>query len=90
MAENEAGGPTEGQKKYLAIALEHLISYPDVEWIQAEACAAIASMSSEISMRRYMEREHVHWLEDVITALRNVKVATRVMKEIDQYGKESR
>ena len=89
MADDGTGGVTEGQKKYLAKALELLRSHLDVEWIQAEACAAIASMSSEVCIRKQMEREHVEWLEDVVAAMMNVKVVTRMVKEIDHLGKES-
>ncbi|CAM9108690.1 unnamed protein product [Ascophyllum nodosum] len=89
LEDDGTGGVTEGQKKYLAKALELLRSHLDVEWIQAEACAAIASMSSEVCIRKQMEREHVEWLEDVVAAMMNVKVVTRMVKEIDHLGKES-
>lgn len=89
-AEDEAGGPTEGQKKYMGKALDLLQSHPNVEWIQAEACAALASMTSELIMRKEMEREHTDWLEDVVSAIMGVKVITQVVKEIDSAGKETR
>lgn len=88
--EDEAGGATEGQKKYLDKALELLRMYPDVEWIQAEACAALASMTSGLCVRKEMDREHSNWLEDVVAALMGVKSITQVVKEIDPAGKETR
>lgn len=89
-SEDEAGGATEGQKKYTEKALDLLRSHPNVEWIQAEACAALASMTSGLCVRRELEREHTDWLEDVVTAIMGVKSITQVVKETDSSGKESR
>lgn len=88
--EDEAGGATEGQKKYLEKALQLLRETPNIEWIQAEACAALASMTSGLCIRKEVEREHPDWLEDVVTAMMGVKSITKTVKEIDPDGKETR
>lgn len=88
--EDEAGGATEGQKKYLEKALQLLRETPNVEWIQAEACAALASMTSGLCIRKEIDREHPDWLEDAVTALMGVKSITKTVKEIDPDGKETR
>lgn len=88
--EDEAGGATEGQKKYLEKALELLRETPNVEWIQAEACAALASMTSGLCIRKQIDRDHPDWLEDVVTAIMGVKSITQTVKEIDPDGRETR
>lgn len=90
LAEDEAGGATEGLKKYVEKALELLRCHPNVEWIQAEACAALASMTSGLCVRKELDREHRDWLEDVVTAIMGTKSVTKVVKEIDHAGKETR
>eukprot|EP00904_Undaria_pinnatifida_P001545 jgi/Undpi1/11391/HiC_scaffold_30.g13688.m1 len=90
LEEDAAGGATEGLKKYVEKALELLRSHPNVEWIQAEACAALASMTSGLCVRKELEREHSDWLEDVVTAIMGTKSVTKVVKEIDHAGKETR
>lgn len=89
-AEDEAGGATEGQKKYLEKALELLALHPDAEWIQAEACSALASMTSALCIRKEIDRAHPDWLQDVVTAIMGAKIITQVVKEIDHAGKETR
>lgn len=89
-AEDEAGGATEGLKKYVENALELLRCHPNVEWIQAEACAALASMTSGLCVRKELDREHRDWLEDVVNAMMGTKSITKVVKEIDHAGKETR
>lgn len=88
--EDEAGAATEGQKKYLEKALELLRETPNVEWIQAEACAALASMTSGLCIRKQIDRDHSDWLEDVVTAMMGVKSITQTVKEIDPDGRETR
>ncbi|CAN0572382.1 unnamed protein product, partial [Ectocarpus sp. 12 AP-2014] len=61
LEEDEAGGATEGQKKYLEKAFQLLRETPNVEWIQAEACAALASMTSGLCIRKEIDREHADW-----------------------------
>ncbi|CAN0035469.1 unnamed protein product [Ectocarpus fasciculatus] len=90
LEEDEAGGATEGQKKYLEKAFQLLRETPNVEWIQAEACAALASMTSGLCIRKEIDREHADWLEDVVTAIMGVKSITQTVKEIDPDGKETR
>ncbi|CAM9678223.1 unnamed protein product, partial [Hapterophycus canaliculatus] len=77
LEEDEAGGATEGQKKYLEKALELLRETPNTEWIQAEACAALASMTSGLCVRKEIDREHPDWLEDVVTAIMGVKTISQ-------------
>lgn len=90
LAEDEAGGATEGQNKYLEKAFQLLRETPNVEWVQAEACAALASMTSGLCIRKEIDREHADWLEDVVTAIMGVKSITQTVKEIDPDGKETR
>ena len=83
-------GLVENQKKYLEKALQLLRETPNIEWIQAEACAALASMTSGLCIRKQIDREHPDWLEDVVTAIMGVKSITKTVKEIDPDGKETR
>lgn len=71
-------------------ALELLRENPNTEWIQAEACAALASMTSGLCIRKEIDREHPDWLEDVVTAIMGVKTINQTVKEIDPDGKETR
>ncbi|CAM9197257.1 unnamed protein product, partial [Choristocarpus tenellus] len=87
--EDEAGALTKGQQKYISKSLELLRIHSNVEWIQAEACSALASMSSALSVRRELEKEHPDWLEDVTMTLMQIKTVTQVVKSIDSAGKET-
>ncbi|CAN0106264.1 unnamed protein product, partial [Discosporangium mesarthrocarpum] len=90
LEEDEAGGLTEGQRKYVSMALELLRTHGSIEWIQAEACSALASMSNALLVRRELEKEHPEWLEDVVTAMMQIKSVTQVMNTVDASGKETR
>lgn len=71
-------------------ALELLRIHPNVEWIQAEACCALASMTSNFGIRKELVREHPDWLDDVVTALMGTQSITQVVKKMDSSGKEIR
>lgn len=89
-AEDQAGGATDGQANYVRKALELLRSRPDVEWIQAEACCALASMTNSLSIRKQLDRENPDWLEDIVGAMTRTRSVKQVVKEIGPGGTESR
>lgn len=71
-------------------ALELLKLYPSVEWLQAEACCALASMTNELCIRKELCHEHPDWLEDVVSAMMRIKTVTKLVNEVDPTGVEVR